>query len=194
MIRIIVPNFYKAIDGQIDRKETIIGSFTREFEETRDKIRYKDLRDTDYCVIVEECDVPNIFFKIRSYKSDSCFRNIVTMKGYSITSFNRDSKFFDVYFDAIETHDLFFEREFKNMVVCMGLISYKQKKICNDLCNIASKFGDFNHDIQTKDDAGTYRYMLLKPYNSIYGDILLKKIKKMYHVVCVWYIGHFPRI
>ena len=44
MIRIIVPNFYKAIDGQIDRKETIIGSFTREFEETRDKIRYKDLR------------------------------------------------------------------------------------------------------------------------------------------------------
>lgn len=192
MIRIIVPNFYKAIDGQIDRKETIIGSFTREFEETRDKIRYKDLRNTDYCVIVEEHDVPNIFFKIRSYKSDSCFRNIGIMKGYSITSFNSDSKFFDVYFDAVETHDFFFEREFKNMVVCMGLIFYKQKKICNDLCKIVSKFGKFNYSIQTKDDAGTYRYMLLKPYDSIHGDILLKKVKKCIMLYVHGILGLFP--
>lgn len=192
MIRIIVPNFYKAIDGQIDRKETIIGSFTREFEETRDKIRYKDLRNTDYCAIVEECDVPNIFFKIRSYKSHSCFSSIAVIKGYSITSFTSDSKFFDVYFDALETHDFFFEREFKNMVVCMGLIFYKQKKICNDLCNIVSKFGEFNYDIQTKDDSGTYRYMLLKPHNSIYGDILLKKIKKCIMLYVYGILGSFP--
>lgn len=192
MIRIIVPNFYKAIDGQIDRKETIIGSFTREFEETRDKIRYKDLRDTDYCIIVEECNVPNIFFNIRSYKSDSCFRNIAIVKGYSITSFTSDSKFFDVYFDALETHDFFFEREFKNMVVCMGLISYKQKKICNDLCNIVSKFGDLDYDIQTKDDSGTYRYILLKPYDSIHGDILLKKIKKCIMLYVYGILGSFP--
>ena len=192
MIRIIVPNFYKAIDGQIDRKETIIGSFTREFEETRDKIRYKDLRNTDYCAIVEECDVPNIFFKIRSYKSHSCFSSIAVIKGYSITSFTSDSKFFDVYFDALETHDFFFEREFKNMVVCMGLIFYKQKKICNDLCNIVSKSGEFNYDIQTKDDSGTYRYMLLKPHNSIYGDILLKKIKKCIMLYVYGILGSFP--
>lgn len=192
MIRIIVPNFYKAIDGQIDRKETIIGSFTREFEETRDKIRYKDLRNTDYCVIVEEHDIPNIFFKTRSYKSDSRFRNIGIIKGYSITSFTSDSKFFDVYFDAIEMHDFFFEREFKNMVVCMGLISYKQKKICNDLCNIVSKFGDLDYDIQTKDDSGTYRYILLKPYDSIHGDILLKKIKKCIMLYVYGILDTFP--
>lgn len=178
-----MPNFYKAINGQVDRKKTIIGSFIHEFEKTRDKIRYKDLRDTDYCAIVEERDIPNIFFKIRSHKSGG-FSNIVTMKSYSITSFTSDSKFFDVYFDALETHDFFFEREFKNMVVCMGLIFYKSKKICNDLCNIASQFGKFNYSIQTKDDSGTHKYILIKPHNSIYGDILLKKIKKciMLHV------------
>ena len=192
MIRIIVPNFYKAIDGQIDRKATIIGSFTHEFEETRDKVRYKDLRDTDYCAIVEERDVPNIFFKTRSYKSDSCFRNIVTMKGYSITSFTSDSKFFDVYFDAVETHDFFFEREFKNMAICMGLIFYKQKKTCKELCNIVSKIGDLNYDIQTKDDSGTYRYMLLKPHDSIHGDILLKKIKKCIMLYVYGILGSFP--
>ena len=191
MIRIIVPNFYKAINGQVDRKKTIIGSFIYEFEGTRDKIRYKDLRDTDYCAIVEERDVPNIFFKIRSHKSGG-FSNIVTMKNYSITSFTSDSKFFDVYFDALETHDFFFEREFKNMVVCMGLIFYKQKKICNDLCNIASKFGDFNYDIQTKDDSGTYRYILLKPHDSIHGDILLKKIKKCIMLYVYGILGSFP--
>ena len=192
MIRIIVPNFYESIDGQIDRKKTIIGSFIHEFEETRDKVRYKDLRNTDYCVIVEECDVPNIFFKIRSHKSDGCFSNIVTMKGYSITSFTSDSKFFDVYFDAIETHDFFFEREFKNMVVCMGLIFYKQKKTCKELCNIVSKFGELNYDIQTKDDSGTHRYILLKPHDSIHGDILLKKIKKCIMLYVYGILGSFP--
>lgn len=192
MIRIIVPNFYESINGQIDRKKTIIGSFTHEFEETRDEIKYKDLRDTDYCAIVEECDVPNIFFKIRRYKSDRCFSNIVTIKGYSITSFTSDSKFFDIYFDAIETHDFFFEREFKNMAICMGLIFYKQKKICNDLCKIVSKFGEFNHSIQTKDDAGTYRYMLLKPHDSIHGDILLKKIKKCIMLYVYGILDTFP--
>ena len=192
MIRIIVPNFYESINGQIDRKKTIIGSFTHEFEETRDKIRYKDLMDTDYCAIVEERDIPNIFFKIRSYKSHSCFSNIIVIKGYSITSFNSDSKFFDVYFDATETRDFFFEREFKTIVLCMGLIFYKSKKICNDLCKIVSKFGEFNYSIQTKDDAGTYRYMLLKPHDSIHGDILLKKIKKCIMLYVYGILGSFP--
>ena len=187
-----MPNFYESINGQIDRKKTIIGSFTHEFEETRDKIRYKDLMDTDYCAIVEERDIPNIFFKIRSYKSHSCFSNIIVIKGYSITSFNSDSKFFDVYFDATETRDFFFEREFKNIVICMGLIFYKSKKICNDLCKIVSKFGEFNYSIQTKDDAGTYRYMLLKPHDSIHGDILLKKIKKCIMLYVYGILGSFP--
>lgn len=169
-------------------------SITHEFEETRDKVRYKNLRDIDYCAIVEERYVPNIFFKIRSYKSGNCFSNIVTIKGYSIVSFNSDFKFFDLYFDTIETHDFFFEREFKNIAICMGLIFYKSEKICNDLCNIVSKLGDFTCDIQTKDDGGTYRYILLKPNDSIHGDIVLKKIKKMHYVACVWYIGLVPRI
>lgn len=191
MIRIIVPNFYESINGQIDRKKTIIGSFTREFEKTRDKVKYRDLRDTDYCTVVEERDVPNIFFKIRSYKA-SGFSNIITIKGYSITSFNSDSKFFDVYFDAIETHDFFFEREFKNKVICMGFIFYKSKKICKDLCNIVSKIGDFTYDIQTKDDAGIYRCILLKPYDSIHDDILLKKIKKCIMLYVYGMLGLFP--
>jgi hypothetical protein len=185
-----VPNFYKAINGQVDRKKTIIGSFIYEFEKTRDKIRYKDLRDTDYCVIVEERDVPNIFFKIRSHKSGG-FSNIVTIKGYSITP-RSNSKFFDLYFDVIETHDFFFEREFKNMAICMGLIFYKQKKICNDLCKIMSKFGEFNYSIQTKDDSGTYKYILLKPHDSIRGDILLKKIKKCIMLYVYGILDTFP--
>jgi len=74
----------------------------------------------------------------------------------------------------------------------MGLIFYKQKKICNDLCNIASKFGDFNYDIQTKDDSGTYRYILLKPHDSIHGDILLKKIKKCIMLYVYGILGSFP--
>ena len=60
------------------------------------------------------------------------------------------------------------------------------------MCKIVSKFGDFTYDIQTKDDSGTYRYMLLKPHDSIHGDILLKKVKKSIMLYVYGILDTFP--